>query len=96
MEKLKIKVCGLNRPDNIKLVANLYPDFMGFIFWPQSKRYAGSLSSETLTAIDSSIIKVGVFVNEEMQNVIDTASKYKISTIQLHGEEYRILSITTQ
>ncbi len=35
-----LKVCGLKDPENIKQVA-LKPDFMGFIFYPESKRFVG-------------------------------------------------------
>ena len=36
---MKLKVCGMKINDNIKEVAKLLPDFMGFIFWPKTKRF---------------------------------------------------------
>ena len=36
---MKLKVCGMKYPENIKLIAELGPDFMGFIFYNKSKRY---------------------------------------------------------
>ena len=33
-----IKVCGMREPDNIRAVEALRPDWMGFIFWPGSRR----------------------------------------------------------
>lgn len=40
-----IKVCGMRDADNIRAVAELKPDMMGFIFYPQSPRYVEMISS---------------------------------------------------
>ena len=42
---MKLKVCGMKYPENIKLIAELEPDFMGFIFYKNSKRYIGKYLS---------------------------------------------------
>jgi phosphoribosylanthranilate isomerase len=36
---MKIKICGMKYPENIQEVADLYPDYLGFIFYKSSKRY---------------------------------------------------------
>lgn len=36
---MKLKVCGMRSAENIALLSNLSPDYMGFIFWKPSKRY---------------------------------------------------------
>ena len=40
---MKLKICGMRDPENIRAVAALGPDYMGFIFYPLSPRYAGDL-----------------------------------------------------
>ena len=35
---MKLKVCGMKEVENIKSIADLNPDYMGFIFYDQSKR----------------------------------------------------------
>ena len=37
--KTKIKFCGLTRPEDIEVVNELGPEFVGFVFWPMSKRF---------------------------------------------------------
>lgn len=54
-----VKICGMKYPENIQAVAALHPDFMGFIFYPKSPRYAEPLSPEVLDAIPASIKKIG-------------------------------------
>ena len=46
-KSLAIKVCGMRRPDNIRAVAQLPIDYMGFIFYPKSSRYVEMESSGT-------------------------------------------------
>jgi phosphoribosylanthranilate isomerase len=86
--KLKIKICGMRNPDNIRETACLNPDMLGFIFYPGSPRYAGeTLKPDILFNIDEKIKKVGVFVNAEHDKIIRVIKKYSLDIIQLHGDE---------
>lgn len=87
VKPLSIKVCGLNNAANIRQIGELSPDFMGFIFWEQSKRNACRLSPMIPRELPKSIKKVGVFVNEEIDKVLKTAEIYDLQKVQLHGDE---------
>ena len=82
-----IKICGMKYPENIAQVAALKPDFMGFIFYPKSPRYAEPLNVAALNALPKSIKKIGVFVNENLENILTIAAKYNLDGLQLHGTE---------
>jgi phosphoribosylanthranilate isomerase len=82
---MKLKVCGMKYADNIREVAKLSPDFMGFIFYPKSKRFVGD--DFIMPEISSEIKKVGVFVNDSVENISDKVKKYNLSFVQLHGDE---------
>lgn len=85
---MKVKVCGMREPENLKEVAALLPDFIGFIFYKNSKRFVEErLTPELLASLPESIKKVGVFVNEETQTIQTIAAKYKLDVVQLHGRE---------
>ena len=85
---MKIKVCGMREPENLKQIGGLLPDYLGFIFYKDSRRYCiGSITPELLAELPASIKKVGVFVNEATDVILDTAQKYKLDVIQLHGRE---------
>ena len=84
---MKIKVCGLRDPENIKAVAALTPDYMGFIFYGPSPRFVNELPVETLNAISSSIRKTAVFVNESEEMINTLINQYSFDAIQLHGDE---------
>ena len=78
-------------PDNIREVSSLHPDFMGFIFYPNSPRYAGQLDAGSLTSLPTPIKKTGVFVNENLENILTAISKYNLDAVQLHGADNRKL-----
>lgn len=88
MNKLKIKVCGMRDPENISGVAAALPDFLGFIFYPKSARFVGEeFSADQLQAIPETIQRVGVFVNELPEKVIEICRKLNFQVAQLHGSE---------
>ena len=85
---MKVKICGMKFPKNILEIGALQPDYMGFIFYPKSKRFVGeNFSIKSIEKLPKSIKKVGVFVNESVKNVLENISKYKLDAIQLHGNE---------
>ncbi len=81
--RVGLKVCGMKYPENIAEIAALQPDYMGFIFWEHSSRFAQS----KLPQLPDTIKKVGVFVDAEIEGVISTIEKYGLQAIQLHGKE---------
>jgi phosphoribosylanthranilate isomerase len=84
---MKIKICGLKHPDNIKAIAGFAPDYMGFIYYAPSPRYAAGLQTETLAALPETITKTAVFVNEDAETIAKLTDTYNFDAIQLHGNE---------
>lgn len=102
MIKPLIKVCGMRQPDNIRAVAQLPIDYMGFIFYPKSSRYVDMKRVRTglmpdLADADMShatdacqmrhIDRVGVFVDATVQDIITHVVAFKLDAVQLHGSE---------
>lgn len=82
-----VKICGLKNPGNIRVISGLQPDMMGFIFYPGSPRYAGNLKPEDLKVIPQHTKRVGVFVNQAIDLILELSKLYHLSVIQLHGTE---------
>lgn len=83
---MKIKVCGLKDSATIEAVEQLDGvDFSGFIFHPKSPRYVGNLSS--IPKKPKTVERVGVFVDSPLEEILPLAEKFKLSFIQLHGNE---------
>lgn len=85
---MKIKICGLTRPEDIACVNRLLPDYIGFVFWPKSRRLVTRQQAAQLKAMLSPEIRaVGVFVNAPMEEVAGLLAEGIIDMAQLHGEE---------
>lgn len=75
-------------PENISGIASAFPDFMGFIFYPKSKRFVGDgFSVKTVQIVPESVKKVGVFVDELPEKVMEISKKLGLEVVQLHGNE---------
>ena len=83
-ERIRLKVCGMKYQDNIKQVAALQPDYLGFIFYEKSAR---NFDLEYIPEIPKSIKKTGVFVDEDLEVVIEKIRLHDLQAVQLHGEE---------
>lgn len=79
-----IKVCGMRDTDNIRAIDTLEGvDWMGFIFYPPSSRYVDNVP----TYLPQNKARVGVFVNETLQNITERMNSFHFNLIQLHGHE---------
>jgi phosphoribosylanthranilate isomerase len=82
--KLKIKICGMREPNNIKAIDLLNPDYVGFIFYEPSPR---NMDKNFGAIPETNAKRVGVFVNESIEMIIRKARNFRLNIIQLHGEE---------
>ena len=95
-----IKVCGMRDAQNIREVSQLGVDMIGMIFYPKSPRYVEMQSSHAGIIPDyakeninikssKSPARVGVFVNDMVQNIVTRVVNYHLDYVQLHGNEPR-------
>jgi phosphoribosylanthranilate isomerase len=89
---MKIKVCGTREPENIQALIQLPIDYIGFIFHPGSPRFVGE--GDELGAWVRAhekdfgdIQRVGVFVNAEIDEILNKVHDYRLDLVQLHGAE---------
>src|SRR6056297_278972 len=80
---LKLKICGMKDPENIKKIVALAPDYLGFIFYEKSPRY---MEQEILLQ-DENIRKTGVFVDASEDFILEKLKNFSLSAVQLHGRE---------
>ncbi len=87
--ELRIKVCGLTRADDVEAAGKAGATHAGFILAPSKRRVSDLRDLDVLvgTAHDAGLLAVGVFVNEDVPEVLGIAKKYRLDVVQLHGDE---------
>lgn len=84
----KVKICGITNPEDALLSAKFGADALGFNFYEKSPRYVSpEKAREIIEQLPENILKVGVFVNEDLEKIIEIAETAKLDALQLHGEE---------
>ena len=82
-----IKVCGLRRNQDIEYANILKPDYIGFIFAKSKRQITTNEAIDLKKLLDKNIKTVGIFVNEDLENILDIAESVGLDVVQLHGDE---------
>ena len=84
----KIKLCGLRRAEDIEYANLLMPEYIGFVFASSSRRYISPEDAAGLRrGLSDNITPVGVFVNADIDYVLNAVNTGAADIIQLHGRE---------
>lgn len=83
----KIKICGIKRLEDIEIVNKYKPDYIGFVFYKNSRYVDFETAKELKSKLDKSIRAVGVFVNEPIDFIVKLCISNIIDVVQLHGDE---------
>jgi phosphoribosylanthranilate isomerase len=87
-KSFRIKVCGLTDANQVRQLNELGIEFAGFNFYRRSPRYAyKSMPSTAIKKIHGKINKVGIFVDEDADEVLRTVDNCGLYLAQLHGNE---------
>jgi phosphoribosylanthranilate isomerase len=82
------KVCGLTRLTDALHAVKHGATAAGFVFWPKSPRFiAPELAAGIIRELPGTVIAVGVFVNQPIDEITRVAAQTGIAAIQLHGDE---------
>jgi phosphoribosylanthranilate isomerase len=85
---VRVKVCGITRPEDGELAVELGAWALGFILWPASPRAADpAVAAGIAQALRRRAELVGVFVNASLDEIAQAAEALHLSHVQLHGDE---------
>lgn len=85
--RTKVKICGLTTLEDARFVSGALADYLGFIFYPDSPRYVEPAKAGAIINWLEGPQKVGVFVNQPLDDVNSIAKTTGIDLVQLHGNE---------
>lgn len=85
---IKVKICGITNLEDALACSNCGADALGFIFSKKSPRYITEKeAARIISGLDPYITKVGVFMDEEKEKVLEIANMLSLDALQFHGKE---------
>jgi phosphoribosylanthranilate isomerase len=84
---VRVKVCGITTPDDARTAAGSGADAIGLVFAESPRKLSAEEAREIASALPGGVLKVGVFVNEEPEEVLRIAREVGLDYAQLHGDE---------
>lgn len=86
--RVRVKICGITRSGDAQAAAEAGADAVGFVFWEGSpRRVSPELAGRIASELPPTLSRVGVFVNEGRESLLDIATRARITMAQLHGDE---------
>ncbi|MDO4879402.1 MAG: phosphoribosylanthranilate isomerase [Neisseria sp.] len=88
MNPVRIKICGITRPEDARAAAEAGADAVGLVFYAKSKRVVrAARAAEIVAALPPFVSAVALFVNETADNIREILHQVAIDVIQFHGDE---------
>ena len=82
-----VKICGTTNLEDARVAAQAGADALGFIFAPSPRRISPKDAKKIIGELPEGIEKIGVFVNQKPEIVLDTVKTAGLTGVQLHGDE---------
>jgi phosphoribosylanthranilate isomerase len=83
-----VKICGITRLEDGLAAARLGADWLGFNFWPRSRRYLSpQVAASIIAALPPGVLPVGVFVDPTPEELFAAIRVSGVRAVQLHGDE---------
>jgi phosphoribosylanthranilate isomerase len=87
---LFVKICGITRAEDAALAVGLGASALGFVFWKASPRYVERMAARAIIERQPpEVMKVGVFVDEPIDDLLRAVEDAALDAVQLHGHESR-------
>ena len=86
-EQMKVKICGIKSLLAAKVAEEAGADFIGFVFWPESRRFIAPEHAAVIAGQLQQAWKTGVFVDDDIADVNDIVREVHLDFVQLHGHE---------
>ena len=84
---VRIKICGITNEEDALAAARFGADALGFVFAPSPRRISAAKAREVIGALPPLVQRVGVFVDEDREEVLSIAKTCGLDILQFHGSE---------
>ena len=87
MKKVRIKICGLTRPDDVQAAVKAGADAIGFVFTASPRRISISIANQLSSYVPKGVLRVGLFLDQDRHEIEQVVSSVSLDILQFHGSE---------
>jgi phosphoribosylanthranilate isomerase len=86
--RVRVKFCGMTRPEDLEAAADLGADAVGLVFVPGTPRVLSiPRAREILRELPPFVARVGVFADDDPSRIRRIREDLALTSVQLHGDE---------
>jgi len=87
MNKVKIKVCGLTRPEDVQAAVKAGADAIGFVFTASPRRITIDRALELSAYAIGGVLRIGLFLDQDRSEIEQVTAAVPLDILQFHGSE---------
>ena len=87
MARVRVKICGITTVADARAAVAAGADALGLVFAESPRRIDGDRAAEIIAAVSPFVVVVGVFMDQPIDLIADTALQCDLDFVQLHGGE---------
>lgn len=84
---IRVKICGLTRPEDVRAAVAAGADALGFVLAPSPRRISVPQARRLLAEVPPSVLTVGVFVDQPLPLLQYCLEELGLDRLQFHGQE---------
>ena len=87
MNRVKIKICGLTRAEDVQAAVKAGADAIGFVFTASPRRISIDKAIELSAYVPGGVLRVGLFLNQDRSEIERVTASVPLDILQFHGSE---------
>jgi len=87
MKRVKIKICGLTRAEDVQAAVKAGADAIGFVFTASPRRISIDKAVELSAYVPGGVLRVGLFLNQDRSEIESVTGSVPLDILQFHGSE---------
>ena len=87
MSRVRIKICGLTRVEDVSSAVEAGADAVGFVFTESPRRISAECARELVNYVPSGVLRVGLFLNQDRSEITRVVNSVSLDVLQFHGSE---------
>jgi len=87
MSRVRVKICGLTRVEDVKSAVEAGADAIGFVFTKSPRRISVATAIGLVNHVPQGILRVGLFLNQDRSEIDHVVNSIPLDVLQFHGSE---------